>query len=87
MSATVADYRDMASRAVALETMLGDISTILAAVDMGDLLIATSDDAASCSRLSVGLSLVDMARRRALEFEALQGVELSARLSGLAESY
>ena len=84
MSATVADFREMAKRAEALETMLGDISTCLAAIDIGDLLVSTGKDAAGCSRLSVGLSLVDLARRRALEFEALPGVELSVRLSRLA---
>lgn len=84
MSATVADYRAMAARAEALETMLGDISTILAALDMGDLMIASSDDAPGCSRLSVGLSLIDIARRRTVEFEALPGPELSVQLSYLS---
>ena len=81
MSATVADYRDMAARAVALETMLGDIAALLEAVDICDMPPLATDD----RRVNAGLALLDIARRRALEFEALPGLELSARLSRLAD--
>lgn len=85
MSGAAIDYRELAARAESLEEMLRDIYTILTAVDLGDLLIATGNDPELNRRFSVGLGLLDIATRKVTEFCDLPGVDLSVCLSRLAD--
>lgn len=81
----VGELQGCANRALALEAILADVRAIVEAIDFGELLVALPADKNDARRHNSASMLLDLAKRRMAEEDALPGTDLSIKLSVIAD--